>query len=68
MADGSIISSLGEVYVKISIKGQSFEHTATLADVESSAVLGYDFLKKHDCCLDFGESTLCVNGIPISCI
>ena len=68
MADGSIISSLGEVDVKISIKGQSFEHTATLADVESSAVLGYDFLKKHGCCLDFGESTLCVNGIPISCI
>ena len=68
MADGGVIQSLGEVQVEIALGDQVFQHVATIADIESSAVIGYDFLKKHGCCLDFGCSTLLVNGVSLPCV
>ena len=68
MVDGGVIQSLGEVEVEITLGDQIFQHVATIADIESSAVIGYDFLKKHGSCLDFGCSTLLVNGVSLACV
>ena len=68
MADGSLIESLGKAPMEIKIKGHSFQHHVTVAEVESSSVLGYDFLKSQNCQVNFGTGVLSFNDTHIPCV
>ena len=54
--------------MEIKIKGHSFQHHVTVAEVESSSVLGYDFLKSQNCQVNFGTGVLSFNDTHIPCV
>ena len=68
MADGGLIESLGRIQIEIVFKEMSVKHSVVVAEVESPVDLGYDFLNKYNCSLDFGDSTLSISRNKFHCL
>lgn len=54
MANGELVTTMGQAYFFIEVNGKSFKQRFIVADIDVPAVLGYDFLHLHDCKIDMG--------------
>ena len=58
MADGGLVQSEGQVTLELDIDGSIFRHEFLLADVQASAVIGWDFMKAHDFSISMGSGII----------
>ena len=68
LADGSSIRPLGKLQTDLCFGGQSIAHEVVVADTSTEAILGLDFMQKHDCQLHLGGSRILIAGIWTSLI
>ncbi|XP_064475696.1 uncharacterized protein LOC135389590 [Ornithodoros turicata] len=55
---GDVIPVEGVAAVSLTIAGQEFRHALYVADIVDQCILGFDFMKDHQCILDLREGTL----------
>jgi hypothetical protein len=67
MANGELVTTMGQAYFCIEVNGKSFKQRFIVADIDVPAVLGYDFLHLHDCKIDMGGGKLTIDGIELIC-
>lgn len=58
MANGDLVVPEGQTVLQFKIKGEIIEHRAIVADIDAQMILGFDFLREHNCQLHIGEGTL----------
>ncbi len=63
-ADGTPIPCLGKGMFKIIVNGIELEHELWVADINLDAILGFDFLDKYKCNLDFDKNELQIFEFP----
>ena len=68
LADGSSIRPLGKLQTDLCFGGQIIAHEVVVADTSTEAILGLDFMQKHDCQLHLGGSRILIAGIWTSLI
>ena len=68
LADGSSIRPLGKLQTDLCFGGQVIAHEVVVADASTEAILGLDFMQKHDCQLNLGGSRILIAGIWTSLI
>ena len=68
LADGSSIRPLGKLQTDLCFGGQIITHEVVVADTSTEAILGLDFMQKHDCQLHLGGSRILIAGIWTSLI
>ena len=66
MANGESISTVGNIDLPILLGGVSMVQQFTVADIDVSVVIGFDFMHKHTCILDLRNCVLTVNGTHIN--
>ena len=65
MADGGLVKPYGKARIPFKLEdGREIEHIMVVAEVESSVILGLDFLRQHDCVLEAAQSKLVICGAP----
>lgn len=67
MANGELVTTMGQAYFCIEVNGKSFKQRFIVADIDVPAVLGYDFLHLHHCKIDMGGGKLTIGGIELIC-
>lgn len=67
VADGEIIVPMGMATFPLRIDDKIYHCRMIVADIESPAVLGYDFLKDNHCEMHIGKGTILLNGKRIEC-
>ena len=70
MANGELVTTMGQAYFCIEVNGKSFKQRFIVADIDVPAVLGYDFLHLHDCKIDtkcMGGGKLTIGVIELIC-
>ena len=68
LADGSSIRPLGKLKTDLCFGGQIIAHEVVVANTSTEAILGLDFMQKHDCQLNLGSSRIFIAGIWTSLI
>ena len=68
MADGEPVDICGKAIFDVDLNGYIYSQQMSVAEIEAPAVLGYDFLKSHNCLLDIGRSRLNLDGRIVECI
>ena len=66
LADGQNLHCYGKGKFNLEINDTLVEQTVWVADISSDGILGYDFLKSHECQLDFKENEIYLNLLPDS--
>jgi len=68
MADGGLVHPLGQITLPVQLScGITVQQHMVVAEIEASAVLGYDFLYANACCIDVGEGTIKVRDKLFAC-
>ncbi|XP_072039013.1 uncharacterized protein [Amphiura filiformis] len=65
-ANGQAIDCLGKAKFKLKVNDTDTYHEIWVADINEEGILGFDFLKTHQCVLDFAECSLLLNELPSS--
>ena len=68
LADGSSIRPLGKLQTDLCFGGQIIAHEVVVVDTSTEAILGLDFMQKHNCQLHLGGSRILIAGIWTSLI
>ena len=68
MADGGIVQVCGEASFSVHIQGATYEQPMVIAEIETPVVLGYDFVRKHQCQIDVPKGEVLLNGNLVKCI
>ena len=63
-ASGEIIPCLGHTVCPIAIDGKCLNHSVWVAEIENSGILGYDFLSKYKCSVDFESGEITMHELP----
>lgn len=67
MANGDLVVPEGQTVLPFKIKGEIIEHRAIVADIDAQMILGFDFLREHNCQLHLGEGTLTLGDQKLVC-
>ena len=67
LADGGQIDTIGYVDLPVEVGDLVVTHRFTVADIDVPAVIGYDFLNKHNCTIDIGKGILTLAKNKIQC-
>ena len=67
MGDGALIPTLGCAVIPLQFKGQITPQKMVIADIDSSGVLGYDFLYENAASIISQDGSLVLNGDMIQC-
>ena len=65
-ADGNVIKCFGTGLFTIEMNGIEYEHQFWIAEISMDAILGFDFLKKNKCIIDFEYDKLLMDELPNS--
>ena len=65
-ADGTPIPCLGKGWFELQVQGVKLRHEMWVADINLEAILGFDFLERHDCSLNVRDGELQINDYPES--
>ena len=66
MGDGGLVT-LGHAKFPLTINGKTVVQRLIVAEVEVPLVVGFDFMREHNCVLDMGKGTITFQGEEISC-
>ena len=61
-ADGKHLNVLGQGTMEITLGPLRVMHNVIVADIQATAILGIDFLSKHDCKLDISAQKLIIDS------
>ena len=67
MGDGGLVTPLGHAKFPLTINGKTVVQRLIVAEVEVPLVVGFDFMREHNCVLDMGKGTITFQGEEISC-
>ena len=65
-ADGKNINCMGTGWFHLTIDQTTYQHQIWVADINLNAILGLDFLNKHECSLDLHKGEIQFNELPES--
>ena len=65
-ADGSHLSDLGKVNLRVKVDSKEYEHSFIVANVTNEGILGTDFLGMHGCKIDFCTNMFFSGGHSMS--
>ena len=65
-AGGKNIPFHGTGVFKFEIDSTIYEHTFWVADINLHGILGFDFLRKNKCLLDFAQGKIALDNLPNS--
>ena len=65
--DGGLVQPLGQAVFNLDIDGMCFKQRMVVADVESTAILGMDFLRDHLGVVDAGRALLWLGDQCVNC-
>ncbi len=63
-ANNESITCYGKAQMPIKVNDTEVIHEVWVADITEEAILGYDFLQKYKCVLDFAERKLLMTELP----
>ena len=66
-ADGNPLQILGKTYIVLTFGNESRRHEVFVANIQSPAILGLDFIQSHQCKIDFSSNMFGLghSSIPI---
>ena len=66
-ADGNPLHILGKTYIVLTFGNESRRHEVFVANIQSPAILGLDFIQSHQCKIDFSSNMFGLghSSIPI---
>ena len=67
VADGGYITSYGSAIFTLGVGGLQVQQRFIVADIASTAILGFDFFKVNKCFLGASRACIWLNGLPVSC-
>ena len=65
-ADGSHLSDLGKVHLRVKVDSKEFKHSFIVAKVTNKGILGTDFLRMHGGKIDFCTNKFFLGGHSMS--
>lgn len=66
-ADGGCVIPEGYAFIPLKVNGLDFLCKMVIASVDAPAVIGYDFLFKHECDIDVRKGLLTIGGNIMKC-
>jgi predicted aspartyl protease len=67
LADGRPLAAQGKLKVNIQLGPVVVTHEIIVANISDEGIIGYDFLKAHECRIDIGKSEFQLKGKKIPC-
>ena len=66
LADGSELPVRGLTEIPFHFGSSVIMHKTVIADIESEGLIGLDFIKSHNCEINYAKKSFSINGRPIS--
>ena len=68
LADGSQLPFYGTIRLTLRLRELRIQETFIVSKISEDAILGMPFLTQHKCAMEFGRSTLVIDGHTMPCV